>query len=75
MNSFTEKPRIFIDIMISIIPAQNYVLNPFDLRAQIFRVDVVFSAYCRGQKIFRKVKNFTSFFDTARFGLLMTDKI
>ena len=34
--------------------APNDVLTPFELRAQIFRVNVELSAYNHGQKFFRK---------------------
>ena len=41
-------------IMIRVILAPKERLTPFDLRAQIFRVNVELSAYNRGQKKFRK---------------------
>ena len=42
-------------LMSRVIVAPNDVLTPFDLRDQIFRVNVEFSAYNRGQKIFSKI--------------------
>ena len=41
-------------LMTRVILARNYVLTPFDLRAQIFRVNVELSDYYRGQKKFSK---------------------
>ena len=41
-------------LMTRVILARNYVLTQFDLRAQIFRVNVELSDYYRGQKKFSK---------------------
>ena len=69
--------------MISVILVQNYVLTPFDLRAQIFRVNGELSAHYRGQKFFEKMtesdcsarkKIFPSFFETVCLEPLMIDK-
>ena len=40
--------------MIRVIIARNDVLTPFDLRAQIFRVNLELSAEYRGRKFFLK---------------------
>ena len=53
INFFTIQkrvPSVFSGIT-RVIHAKNAVLNPFDLRAQIFRVNVESSAYYSGQKI------------------------
>ena len=44
----------FLDLMIRVILAPKERLTPFDLRAQIFRVNVELSAHNRGQKNFSK---------------------
>ena len=59
--------------MTRVILASNDFLTPFDLRAQIFRVNVELSVHYRGQKIFRK--NDRKFFETVGFGPLMTNTI
>ena len=50
-------------VITRVILARNDVLTPFDLRAQIFRVNVELSAYYRVQKIFRKKYSKMTFFE------------
>ena len=71
--------------MIRVILARNDLLTPFDLRAENFRVNVEFSTWDRGPKIFSKKcpkvtfrleKNFfLNFFVTVGFGPLVSEKI
>ena len=44
-------------------PAPNEILTPFDLRAQIFRVNVELSAYYHGQNNFRKMSEIDRNYD------------
>ena len=63
INFFTIQKRVpsVLSGINRVILAQIDVLTPFDLRAQIFRVNVESSAYYRGQKI---AKLFTSDLET-----------
>ena len=71
--------------MTRLVLARNDLLTSFDLRAQIFRVNVEFSTCYHGINFFSKKcpkvtfwlekKNFGVFFETLPFGPLMTDKI
>ena len=45
---------IILDIIARVFLGSNEVLTPFDLRAQIFRVNVELSPYYRGQFFFEK---------------------
>ena len=45
------------EIMSRVLPAQNDVLTPFDLRAQISRVNVELSAIIVNKNFFEKVRN------------------
>ena len=44
----------FEALIIRVVLAPNDVLTPFDLRAQIFKVNMQLSAYNREQTFFRK---------------------
>ena len=71
--------------MIRVILAPKERLTPFDLRGQIFRVNLEFSTYYRGLKIFSKKwpkvtfrlerKFFSRFFETVRFVPQTTKRI
>ena len=50
-------------VITRVILARNDVLTPFDLRAQIFRVNVELSAYYHGQNNFRKMSEFDRNYD------------
>ena len=50
LNEYLELVPHHLWVIIRVILARNDVLTPFDLRVQIFRVNVEFSTCCRGQK-------------------------